>query len=147
MVVLLKTASVRVSFIQIMQVRVQNKGKRVWKARYIGDISPTSLSSASRWQRGGWTVEDYWHPVDPTNTSFPSDGRWRSFFVICQHTVKKSQMAKTFFVVCQFFAVCSLTADGKDLLGKELADGKIHDSSSVGLCEQASWMHTHLLSF
>ena len=39
MVVLLKTASVRVSFIQIMQVRVQNKGKSVWKSRYVGDVS------------------------------------------------------------------------------------------------------------
>ena len=39
MAVLLKTTSVRVSSIQIMQVRVQNKGKRVWKSRYIGDIS------------------------------------------------------------------------------------------------------------
>ena len=39
MVVLLKTASVRVSFIQIMQVRVQNKGKSVWKNRYVGDVS------------------------------------------------------------------------------------------------------------
>ena len=40
MAVLLKTASVRVSFIQIMQVRVQNKGKSVWKSRYVGDVSP-----------------------------------------------------------------------------------------------------------
>ena len=39
MVVLLKTASVRVSFIQIMEVRVQNKGKSVWKSRYVGDVS------------------------------------------------------------------------------------------------------------
>ena len=39
MAVLLKTASVRVSFIQIMQVRVQNKGKSVWKSRYDGDVS------------------------------------------------------------------------------------------------------------
>ena len=39
MVVLLKTASVRVSFIQIMQVRVQNKGKSVWKIRYNRDVS------------------------------------------------------------------------------------------------------------
>ena len=31
MAVLLKTASVRVSFIQIMQVRVQNKGKMFGK--------------------------------------------------------------------------------------------------------------------
>ena len=45
MVVLLKTASVRDSFIQIMQVRVQNKGKRVWKSRYDGDVStPPSLT-------------------------------------------------------------------------------------------------------
>ena len=48
-------------------------------------------------------------------------------------------MAKTFFVVCQLFAVCFLVADGKDHLcrlladGKELADGKIPDSSSVRL--------------
>ena len=39
MAILLKTASVRVSFIQIMQVRVQNKGKSVWKSRYVGDVS------------------------------------------------------------------------------------------------------------
>ena len=44
MVVLLKTVSVRVSFIQIMQVRVQNKGKSVCKSRYIGGVStPPSL--------------------------------------------------------------------------------------------------------
>ena len=41
MVVLLKIASVRVSSIQIMQVRVQNKGKSVWKSRYDGDVSVT----------------------------------------------------------------------------------------------------------
>ena len=41
----LKTASVRVSSIQIMQVRVQNKGKSVWKSRYDGDVSnPPSLN-------------------------------------------------------------------------------------------------------
>ena len=39
MVILLKTASVRVSSIQIMQVRVQNKGKSVWKSRYDRDVS------------------------------------------------------------------------------------------------------------
>ena len=39
MVILLKTASVRVSSIQIMQVRVQNKGKSVWKSRYVADVS------------------------------------------------------------------------------------------------------------
>ena len=43
--VLLRTASVRVSFIQIIQVRVQNKGKSVWKSRYDGDVStPPSLN-------------------------------------------------------------------------------------------------------
>ena len=41
MVMLLKTTSVRVSSIQIMQLRVQNKGKRVWKSRYDGDVSLT----------------------------------------------------------------------------------------------------------
>ena len=45
MAVLLKTSSVRVSFIQIVQVRVQNKGKSVWKSRYVGDVStPPSLN-------------------------------------------------------------------------------------------------------
>ena len=39
MAILLKTASLWVSSIQIMQVRVQNKGKSVWKSRYIGDVS------------------------------------------------------------------------------------------------------------
>ena len=39
MAVLLKTTSVRVSSVQIMQVRVQNKGKSVWKSRYVGDVS------------------------------------------------------------------------------------------------------------
>ena len=39
MAVLLKTSLVRLSSIQIMQVKVQNKGKSVWKIRYDGDIS------------------------------------------------------------------------------------------------------------
>ena len=42
MAVLLKTASVRVSSIQIIQVRVQNKGKSFWKSRYDGDVSAVS---------------------------------------------------------------------------------------------------------
>ena len=45
MAILLKIASVRVSSIQIMQVRVQNKSKSVWKSRYNGDVStPPSLN-------------------------------------------------------------------------------------------------------
>ena len=45
MAILLKTTSVRVSSIQIMQVRVQNKGKSVWKIRYDGHVStPPSLN-------------------------------------------------------------------------------------------------------
>ena len=43
MAILLKTASVRVSSIQIMQVRVQNKGKSVWKSRYDGDVSVSAV--------------------------------------------------------------------------------------------------------
>ena len=39
MVVLLKTTSVQVSFIQIMQIRVENKRKSVRKSRYVGDVS------------------------------------------------------------------------------------------------------------
>ena len=45
MAVLLKRTPFQVSFIQIMQVRVQNKGKSVWKSRYDGDVStPPSLT-------------------------------------------------------------------------------------------------------
>ena len=43
MAILVKTTSVRVSSIQIMQVRVQNKGKSVWKSRYDGDVLTPSI--------------------------------------------------------------------------------------------------------
>ena len=39
MAIPLKTTLVWVSSIQIMQIRVQNKGKRVQKSRYDGDVS------------------------------------------------------------------------------------------------------------
>ena len=38
MAIMLKTTSVRVSSIQIMQIRVQNRGKSIWKSRYVGDV-------------------------------------------------------------------------------------------------------------
>ena len=45
MVVLLKIGSVRVSFIQIMEIRVQNKRKSIRKSRYNGHVStPPSLN-------------------------------------------------------------------------------------------------------
>ena len=45
MVILLKAASIRVSSIQIIQVRVQNKSKSVWKSRYDRDVpTPPSLN-------------------------------------------------------------------------------------------------------
>ena len=45
MAILLKTMSVRVSSIQIMQLRFQNKVKSVWKSIYDGDVStPPSLN-------------------------------------------------------------------------------------------------------
>ena len=37
----------RVSSIQIIQVRVQNKGKSVWKSRYDGDVSVGGVSDRS----------------------------------------------------------------------------------------------------
>ena len=42
MAILSKTVSVRVSSVQIIQVRVQNKGKSVWKTRYDGDVSSSN---------------------------------------------------------------------------------------------------------
>ena len=45
MVVLLKTVLVRVSFIQIMQISVQNKMKSISKSRYVGVVStPPNLN-------------------------------------------------------------------------------------------------------
>ena len=45
MAILLKTTLVRVSSIQIMQIRVQNKRKSMRKSRYVGDVStPPSLN-------------------------------------------------------------------------------------------------------
>ena len=45
MAILLKIASVGVSSIQIMQVRVQTKSKSIWKSRYVCDVStPSSLN-------------------------------------------------------------------------------------------------------
>ena len=57
MAVLLKTASVRVSSIQIMQVRVQNKGKRVWKSRYVGDVSVVGCDLSPKDARALFTLE------------------------------------------------------------------------------------------
>ena len=51
MAILLKTASVRVSSIQIMQVRVQNKGKSVWKSRYDGDVSTRFGINEKYWRK------------------------------------------------------------------------------------------------
>ena len=43
MVVLLTTTLVRVIFIHIMQIRVQNKRKSIRKSRYDGDVSSTQV--------------------------------------------------------------------------------------------------------
>ena len=48
MAILLKAASVRVSSNQIMQVRVQNKVKSVWKSRCDGDVSTDSRDPPGR---------------------------------------------------------------------------------------------------
>ena len=49
MAVLLKIASVRVSFIQIMQVRVQNKDKSVWKVDTLEMYQCTELRLRFGW--------------------------------------------------------------------------------------------------
>ena len=46
MVILLNTVSFRVSFIQIMKIRVQNKRKSVRKSRYAEDVSGHSVNNA-----------------------------------------------------------------------------------------------------
>ena len=54
MAILLKTASVWVSSIQIMHVRVQNKGKSVWIGRYDGDVSVSLVHCVHK--KGGIAV-------------------------------------------------------------------------------------------
>ena len=61
---LLKTASVRVSLVQIMQEWGQNNIKSVWKSRYVWDVStPPSLayclSSSNSVQRTGRDKENF----------------------------------------------------------------------------------------
>ena len=56
MAILLKTTLVRVSSIQIMQIRVQNKGKRVWKSRYDEDVSQGVWRCVSVGSHGIWLV-------------------------------------------------------------------------------------------
>ena len=48
MVVLLKTMSIRVSFIRIMQTTVENKSRTIWKSRYVWDVSTTSSNSVDK---------------------------------------------------------------------------------------------------
>ena len=61
MAILLKTTSVRVSFIQIMQIRVQNKGKRVCKSRYDGDVSGASgVEEDLRRRNRVWRADPYY---------------------------------------------------------------------------------------
>ena len=60
MAILLKTTLVRVSSIQIMQVRVQNKGKSVWKSRYDGDVL-VSCTLLGESQVGGEVVDAVAH--------------------------------------------------------------------------------------
>ena len=58
MAILLKTTSVWVSSIQIMQIRVQNKGKGVWKSRYDGDVStPPKLNPLLVLKQFSWQTE------------------------------------------------------------------------------------------
>ena len=71
---LLKTASVRVSSIQIMQVRVQNKGESVWKSRYVGDLSVS---------RGD---EGFIVPEEPLEQE-----RFKSQLIVTARSLKKKQ--------------------------------------------------------
>ena len=63
MAVLLKTASVRVSSIQIMQVRVQNKGKSVWKSTDDGDVSYIPTMGFLKCLRSSWARKLDAHPL------------------------------------------------------------------------------------
>ena len=77
MAILLKTASVRVSSIQIMQVRVQNKGKSVWKSRYGGDVSEGYVDFVSTTCVNMCKVKPLesfrgYHPIIPHHNHFNS---------------------------------------------------------------------------
>src|SRR3954467_13830840 len=85
MAILLKTASVRISSIQIIQVRVQNKGKSVWKSRYDGDVSGS----------------DHIKPPDrkgPSNGDCLESGR-RHMALVCKNLAKDTTLNE---VLCDY---------------------------------------------
>ena len=78
MVVLLKTMSLRVSFIQIMQIKVQNKRKSIRKSRYDGDVStPPSLnlclSSSNSVHKLKVKKQNFYELFCPLSVSKPAD--------------------------------------------------------------------------
>ena len=88
MVVLLKTASTQVSFIQIMQIRVQNKSKSVRKSRYVGDVSEheeEGLLKVLKKHRAaiGYTLDDL-KGISPT---------------LCQHKINMEPNAKPVIII------------------------------------------------
>ena len=66
MAILLKTASVRVSSVQIIQVRLQNKGKSVWKSRYDGDVSSSSSGCLPASRSVAMAAISLWSVVRPS---------------------------------------------------------------------------------
>ena len=80
-IALLKTASVRVSFVQIMQEWSQNNSKSVWKSRYVWDVSiPPSLAIA-------WPQAIQFNKLDATNKT------WTNSFAsldVYKHVLQKS---------------------------------------------------------
>ena len=83
MAILLKTASVRVSSIQIMQIIVQNKSKSGWKSRYVWEVLVT-----------GWGDEATLYRIE---TGYPS---------VCMSTLNKRDSRETHFGACTEITRC-----------------------------------------
>ena len=92
MVILLKTTSVQVNFIQIIQVRVQNKGKSVWKSRYDGDVSTAPslnlcLSSSNSVGKLKVKKKNFYECSDPTRMDQVSVLMCHPWISMLTHTV------------------------------------------------------------
>ena len=101
MAVLLKTTSVRVSFIQIMQFRVQNKGKSVWKSRYVGDVSNTVNDKIDcEKQTVGVSFGDESHEFNFSNITVPPTDPLEQYLLEHEndlHMHERNEVDKIFF--------------------------------------------------
>ena len=99
-------------------------------------VSHGRQSYSGRRQRGGWGRGGMGREEGWGGTALPSA---IPTFAVCQQTAKRWLMANIYFAISLLFTVCFLPTHGKEVLrrlladGKDLADGKYRNSSSVSI--------------